>query len=866
VFADIQASDNTYDNITEASGGGGAIAKVSTDTSSNGAGQDEMNSLNWSHTLVSGSNRLVAVGIGIENGDTVSINSVTYGGQTCTEGETALTGTTGFRNIASIYYILDGDLPSDGSNLVEIQCTGTESTFEIWAICAQYINVNQSAPEATDETTQTTPATISNTISPSTDAWVLSVAAEGNVGDWAHGQGQVGVEEFDDASSTSAYAELRGASGETSLDSTFTGTLNRLARVACSFAEATGTYYQMDLEVQFTDVMDFMAVEYVCIETGTFYGSEDINVTYWTGSVWLSLASDMTASTWNNYSVSLTSSNFTIKFGGSDTTSDTVQDGWEIDSVLLQYSGAGSDEDVVDQTSNVDGVGDVGTHDVFADLQASDDSYDNMTETGGDGTVWLWQEDTSGYSATSSYETYQFWSSWTTNSTTSGTITKIGIYVFANPGNSPQVKLGIYDDSGGSPNNLLGETNAATITGTGWLDLDIVGGGVNISASTTYHIAHITDIAPTTQWRYLKTATPVSDYRNNRVWPNLFDPAGATTKSASYRYGAYRVGYDDPSDYMLELEVQFTGIPDEADSLPVQRLCIEAGTLGSEDILVQWWNGSGWETLLSDLTASSWNNASIAGNLTGSTFTIRFRDGTQSGDTTTADSWFIDSVLIYLENSVNYEIDLEIQWTNVDYTREYEKLCIATGSLGSETLMVYARNVSTSSWHWVMNLTASQWNNVSITSYLTSSTFTVRFLGGTETGDTSEESWNIDATLLHVSTAATYDYALRVNNTVTDPWQVRLKKYSDSNISRLEDCTVYFHNSTDGTSNQIIIENGSYINQTGPWYDLGASQTIYIAMTVQANIAATSHVYAYLEIRTPKTTTYAQYVITFEIT
>jgi hypothetical protein len=112
----------------------------------------------------------------------------------------------------------------------------------------------------------------------------------------------------------------------------------------------------------------------------------------------------------------------------------------------------------------------------------------------------------------------------------------------------------------------------------------------------------------------------------------------------------------------------------------------------------------------------------------------------------------------------------------------------------------------------------------------------------------------------------TYDYVLRVNNTVTNSWQVRLKKYADSNVNRLEDCTIYFHNSTDGTSNQIIIETGSYINQTGTWYNLGDSETIYIAMTVQANSAGISHVHAYLEIRTPNTTTYAQYIITFEIT
>jgi len=111
-----------------------------------------------------------------------------------------------------------------------------------------------------------------------------------------------------------------------------------------------------------------------------------------------------------------------------------------------------------------------------------------------------------------------------------------------------------------------------------------------------------------------------------------------------------------------------------------------------------------------------------------------------------------------------------------------------------------------------------------------------------------------------------YDYVLRVNNTVTDSWQIRLKKYADSNITRLQNCTIYFHNSSDGTSRQIYIQNGLYTNQTGPWYDLGDSETIYIAITVSANSTGTSYIYTYLEIRIPNTTTYAQYITTFEIT
>jgi hypothetical protein len=130
----------------------------------------------------------------------------------------------------------------------------------------------------------------------------------------------------------------------------------------------------------------------------------------------------------------------------------------------------------------------------------------------------------------------------------------------------------------------------------------------------------------------------------------------------------------------------------------------------------------------------------------------------------------------------------------------------------------------------------------------------------------SYESGRDDFLDLGTEETATYDYVLRVNNTVTDSWQIRFKEYSNSSVGRLQNCTIYFHNSTDGNSPQIVVENGSFKNGTGSWYNLGSSQTIYIAITVEASSTGTSYIYTYLEVRTPNTTTYAQYTITLKIT
>ena len=111
--------------------------------------------------------------------------------------------------------------------------------------------------------------------------------------------------------------------------------------------------------------------------------------------------------------------------------------------------------------------------------------------------------------------------------------------------------------------------------------------------------------------------------------------------------------------------------------------------------------------------------------------------------------------------------------------------------------------------------------------------------------------------------SATY-YVLRIYNTVADPWRIRLRTYSDSNVNRLGNCTIYLHNG--GTSRQIYINGGSYVQQVGDWYDLAASGTDYIAVSVSANSQGTSIIYAYLEVIISNSGVSMLYKITFNVT
>ncbi|MDH5439333.1 MAG: hypothetical protein OEY31_01855 [Candidatus Bathyarchaeota archaeon] len=109
-----------------------------------------------------------------------------------------------------------------------------------------------------------------------------------------------------------------------------------------------------------------------------------------------------------------------------------------------------------------------------------------------------------------------------------------------------------------------------------------------------------------------------------------------------------------------------------------------------------------------------------------------------------------------------------------------------------------------------------------------------------------------------------YDYVLEVANQVAGAWKIRLSAYDQSNTIRLENCTIYFHNG--GASRQIYINEGLYEQQVGNWYDLAASATDYIAVTVKANSTGASFIYVYLEILEPNTSIYIRYILTFVIT
>lgn len=171
----------------------------------------------------------------------------------------------------------------------------------------------------------------------------------------------------------------------------------------------------------------------------------------------------------------------------------------------------------------------------------------------------------------------------------------------------------------------------------------------------------------------------------------------------------------------------------------------------NNEFVLYYYDGSNWDPIYqlgNDPVENQWNHYQhkiTDSQYFKSNFKIRF-SASPNKDSEYA---YIDLVTVIKEvNNASYQLDLEEQWTNVNYTDPNQVLCIKVGSLGSEPLKVDVWNGG--AWVNVATLTGliNGWKNVSVAPYITSSTFTIRFRGGSDGLDSVQDSWEIDSVLL----------------------------------------------------------------------------------------------------------------------
>jgi len=370
----------------------------------------------------------------------------------------------------------------------------------------------------------------------------------------------------------------------------------------------------------------------------------------------------------------------------------------------------GEEYDYVDQTSNVDGVADIGTHSNFTAMKYGPDGiYDTLTEA--------------------DYGSY-------------ATITYVGAGAKASGTGAVTPAL----PTGWQANDiflLFCETaNQAVTAPTGWTEVASSPQGTGTAGGTS-------STRLTVFWR---RAT------SSETAPTIADPGDHICAGILAFRNVVETGnpWDVTAGDVLTTASTSVTIPGATTTVPGCMVVVAVAT-GPDTTTAQCsgWTNPNLQNLqeLVDYYTNSGNGGGFgvaAGTMTNA--------GNYGSTTATVATSFVQgriSIALKPKWIPNYQLDLEVQWVNANYTRTNEYLCIRTGTLNSENLQV---DVWTgSSWTTVITaLTANAWNNVSVSTYLTSSTFTIRFKGTVETNDATQSSWQIDCALLHTWSAASY--------------------------------------------------------------------------------------------------------------
>ncbi len=382
----------------------------------------------------------------------------------------------------------------------------------------------------------------------------------------------------------------------------------------------------------------YYASNYNILEGTHLYGSVPSSVTnvdddYFTVA---SVGTDTSVGTYNPTGYTL--------LGSTSWTSGTVSNLISNDGVHMVFSSyfSGSDvEDYVDNnTSNVDSIPDKGAHSNFTAQQYAPDSvYDTLTEentSGETGVLNLYVNaddgNKTGWSRTGTnpyLDTIDYNASYVH---VSGNNMLVGDFSFTDSGKSTEtinnVTVQLYAKQSFVDNNL----EVFVWNGSVWTSLDVQG------TPSSWDWMNWTATAELNTWTKIDAA---KIYIRSRV------------ASGTYEVDCARLQVDyTPTNYELDLEVQWTAVDYNQEN---EELCIYPGTLGNEDLRIDYWNGSSWISLFTDIKANVWNNVSISS--TGATFAIRFKGGIESSDAT-QDTWNIDAVLLHA-------------WTN-QFTSEVE--------------------------------------------------------------------------------------------------------------------------------------------------------------------------------------------------
>jgi hypothetical protein len=308
-----------------------------------------------------------------------------------------------------------------------------------------------------------------------------------------------------------------------------------------------------------------------------------------------------------------------------------------------------------------------------------------------------------------------------------------------------KAKAAIYSGDG---NTLIASTEELTLTTVDdWVTFNFAS-PPSLSASTQYVLAVWASDSNVAVYYDPGAARYFRQAATYPMWPS-----SVTDQGSSRTYSIYCT-YDFASEYTCEVE--FTGISDVQDWLDLVWAIDSSATVDGVNVNFTLWNYQAGRYALSgedgyDSTTIGTSDVMIMQTITANPTAFRNSTGGWKLKFKAVSSSQFDlnvDLARYSPSIPNYALDIEEQWTNVNYVYPRQDLCIKTGNLSLEESLIVDVRVG-SSWITLINsLQPNMWNDVSVTPYISSQNFTIRFRDGNSSSDPTRDSWDIDAVLL----------------------------------------------------------------------------------------------------------------------
>ncbi|MCW3999277.1 MAG: hypothetical protein NWE93_03465 [Candidatus Bathyarchaeota archaeon] len=333
------------------------------------------------------------------------------------------------------------------------------------------------------------------------------------------------------------------------------------------------------------------------------------------------------------------------------------------------------------------------------------------------------------------------------SSDTGGQLQSISVYLYSTAGSNRNAKVAIYS---ASDDALVAGSGSQTVYpgDNGWVTFSFSNPKPVLTANTNYVLVAWSSSGSGSVNIYYNSGSSNQGYSDSETfgtWPN---PDPNLTPYTSRRYSIYCT-YTLATQYTVQAELM-----GNSDSISWQQLTWavdSAVSAGTASCTLKLYNSA---TGTYPSSGDGYLSASLgtSDNLQTQTITTNptnYRNATTgwkillTAQNTSASPFDLKIDLTRLTSQFpNYAVNLQEQWLSVNASILRQALCIKTGSLGSEPLLVQV--LRGGSWTTVMTLVPNYFNNVSLAGYIDSSTLTIRFVGSNDAADPAPDSYQID--------------------------------------------------------------------------------------------------------------------------